>query len=316
MSRMDIAYDYFMSGMSSHEAAKVAGVSAYAFAKWRMDNWKTFKKSDKLKADAEQVCAAWADAILNATGEDVRVRTRRREVAWLRQALILAMYRDGHSYPNIAGCFGMDHTTCLHAVEVAGACDIRRDWAAAIVEGRLDSICLMSVTVANASKAEAKKRDDERKTFNELAVKDILARHKAGETLEEIAVSYGRSRAWPSLVLKNAGISIRASHSALPDNVVDQIVCMASAGLSDREIARTLGIKSDTARRYRRRAGIATQHNVGPRTEPKPWGPQDDKEMVKLSSDGLSASQIGARLGRSRNSVCGRADRLGISLAK
>lgn len=126
MSQMAIAYDYFMSGMSSHEAAKAAGVSAHAFAKWRLQEGKTFKKAAKLRSDAEQVFTAWADLILNATGEDVRVRTRRREVAWLRQAMILAMHRDGHSYLNIAACFGMDHTTCLHAVEVAGACDIRQ----------------------------------------------------------------------------------------------------------------------------------------------------------------------------------------------
>lgn len=42
------------------------------------------------------------------------------------------------------------------------------------------------------------------------------------------------------------------------------------------------------------------------------WTPEEDAQLKALWAAGLSATQAGLRLGRSRNSVCGRVDRLDL----
>lgn len=46
----------------------------------------------------------------------------------------------------------------------------------------------------------------------------------------------------------------------------------------------------------------------------KAWTYEEHKELVAYAIEGLSASQIGRKLGRSRNSICGRCDRTFIRL--
>jgi hypothetical protein len=44
------------------------------------------------------------------------------------------------------------------------------------------------------------------------------------------------------------------------------------------------------------------------------WAMEDDAMLRSMAANGASAADIGERLGRSRNSVCGRAWRLGVAL--
>lgn len=44
------------------------------------------------------------------------------------------------------------------------------------------------------------------------------------------------------------------------------------------------------------------------------WTAEDDAKLKQLATEGASAGEIGERMGRSRNSICGRAWRLGVTL--
>ena len=52
---------------------------------------------------------------------------------------------------------------------------------------------------------------------------------------------------------------------------------------------------------------------MAPRAKDRTWTPETDALLAKLWNDGYSCSQIGNRLGLTRNSVMGRIHRLGIS---
>lgn len=47
----------------------------------------------------------------------------------------------------------------------------------------------------------------------------------------------------------------------------------------------------------------------------KVWTEEDDAALKRLAAEGASAREIGDALGRGRNSICGRAWRLGITLS-
>lgn len=88
-----------------------------------------------------EVAEEWASELSAATGVDIMQRTRKAAVAKPRQALMLALHRDGHSLPAIAIALGMlDHTTVLHGVRVAERCPKLSLMAQLITEGQWEAI--------------------------------------------------------------------------------------------------------------------------------------------------------------------------------
>jgi hypothetical protein len=43
--------------------------------------------------------------------------------------------------------------------------------------------------------------------------------------------------------------------------------------------------------------------------EIRPWSPQEEAQLLALFEEGMTATELGERLGRSRQAVCGRLQR-------
>jgi hypothetical protein len=63
------------------------------------------------------------------------------------------------------------------------------------------------------------------------------------------------------------------------------------------------------------RAGSCSTSSEAPMRDCQPWSAEDDALLNSLAGDGLSASQIATRMGRSRSSVIGRSHRIGGGVA-
>lgn len=317
MSRMDIAHKLFMDGATSDAAAKTAGVSASQFIQWRVKAGYTNKKAQKLRADVAEVCAAWSEFILESSGIDVRETTRRREVAWMRQSLFCALYRDGHSLLNIAAIFGMDHTTVLHAVRQVEQCPTRNRWALAIAQQNPVDLARKPVSVREAAAERAAARNAERAARNaeRVAIKarmvaDVLRRHRAGETLAEIAISYRKTLQWASLILRQAGYKIIPhNHYVMPPDKEAVVRALYDAGCADAEIVRQTGISKDAVRKWRGRNKLKAHYAAVPNAQiPNPKA----DEVIALRGRGLSYGKIARQLGITRNVVAGICCRNGV----
>jgi GcrA cell cycle regulator len=51
---------------------------------------------------------------------------------------------------------------------------------------------------------------------------------------------------------------------------------------------------------------------IGPGTAPPKWQPPDDATLAELWASGLSATKIGAAMGRTKSGIIGRSHRLGL----
>lgn len=305
MSKMEMAFEAFLNGARTADAAATAGVNRHSFHQWIHKTGRGKQKWAKLRLDAEEVITAWAAFIREAVDRDVFDRTRRQDIAYLRQALIAAAYRDGHSFPLIASVFGMDHTTCLHAVQVVGECDLRSELAAAIQfqdAGRLAS-AFAPFEQESAAKAAHAERQQARQARNNAIVEAFAS----GRRTAEIAAEYGVTAQQIRKIAKDCGL--QRGYRTLSDADKAAIERMASAGQTSREIGFTIGFNESTVSAYRRKMGLAP-----PSVTMVRWSKKDTQTLKKLAST-HSAAQIGKILGRSRNSVIGRADRLGISLS-
>ena len=94
------------------------------------------------------------------------------------------------------------------------------------------------------------------------------------------------------------------AHNALDPAIIERMVAMRSAGEGVVEIAAACGVSQCTVSKYT--AGYSPRENS--------WTPERVEKLHALYVEGLTCSQIAARLGGvSRNSVIGKLNRIGLS---
>lgn len=142
---------------------------------------------------------------------------------------------------------------------------------------------------------------------------DIVARVQAGETYEAIGRSWGVTRARIQQICKREGVASTRKwngvyRAALPRETREQAKALYHRGMRFAHIAEVVDASPETVREIAiRECGYVP----GPRGEEWP-----EKHIALLKrhwlKPGWPASRIGAAINRTRNSVIGKAHRLGL----
>lgn len=90
----------------------------------------------------------------------------------------------------------------------------------------------------------------------------------------------------------------------------ERLRALAAQGLTSRQIAEQLGMTRRAVICYSQRLGVELQHKPGTLEEAQ----RRAEQIRPLAAEGLTALQIGERVGMSRNAVTGLCSRQGIAL--
>lgn len=123
----------------------------------------------------------------------------------------------------------------------------------------------------------------------------------AGLSDAEIGAPTGAGRATIAAWRRARGLppAVEAPPRPAP-GVLEERRRLVAAGLSDGEIARREGVSRSAIGHWRAQEGLAG----GARRGESPEGPPADRTLIReLAAQGLSAAEIGRRLGRSRSRI-------------
>jgi hypothetical protein len=138
----------------------------------------------------------------------------------------------------------------------------------------------------------------------------IILRVRDGETLRAIGASYGITRERVRQIARKQGVrSVRwRDYQHLDHQDIARILPLLDRGMPHTHVAETVGVTSGTVRR------VAKKHrSYKPTRDEQAW---TDKETAFLrkhyKTKDWSAADIAVKLGRTRDEVIGRANRLGL----
>lgn len=114
--------DRYVSGEPVAVLARDFGLSTGCIRSRIFKSGLAGKRLEKQREAAAEVAEAFVEIARDLWSVDVLERTRVAHVCEARQAVMLALHRDGHSLQNIAAALGLqDHTTVIHGVRKAKA---------------------------------------------------------------------------------------------------------------------------------------------------------------------------------------------------
>lgn len=113
----------YLAGENTAVLAADAGMKEAAIYSAIKRRGRQFERWALFRNGAADVADRLCQIALDTYGVNIRARDRRHGTALVKQAVMLVMHRDGHSYPNIAAALHLgDHTTVIHGVRVAKGC--------------------------------------------------------------------------------------------------------------------------------------------------------------------------------------------------
>lgn len=136
----------------------------------------------------------------------------------------------------------------------------------------------------------------------------IIERYQRGNEMQFVADEFGISRQRVGQILNKYGIERRPRRTAMPADRLERAITMVNRGRLPFHAADEAGINGQAFYAYLHRRGL--YQNV---RQLDAWTEDEDCFVRIHYNRDLSARMIGARLGRTRNEVIGRASRLGLS---
>ena len=134
----------------------------------------------------------------------------------------------------------------------------------------------------------------------------IIARARTGETYESIGRSFGITRERVRQIARPV-VGQRRGKSSYFDPTNAELVNAVKMGRPFFEIAERFGISPEVVRR------AAIRHGWHKPATFKKWSSAEDAMIRANYNKRLTAEDIGTRLGRTKNAVIGRAQRMGLS---
>jgi hypothetical protein len=143
------------------------------------------------------------------------------------------------------------------------------------------------------------------KKFSPEEVKEIAARHEAGESLGSLAREWGGERKSLSRRMKSLGYHVRR-HGEFSLLEEEQIRAMAESGASIRDVSERLGRQYSSVRNYCKRRGISIKS--------RRFSPQEIESIMADGRAGLSQEDLARKYNCSRSGITRLTKRLGVRL--